>query len=37
MGQRYHKMGDRKLFFGLACNLYFAKGKELKPKVSKIV
>ena len=35
MGQRYHKMEDQKLGPGLACNLDFAKGKGLKPKVLK--
>ena len=40
MGQRYRKMKDQKLGPGLACNLDFAKGKGVKPKVknfSKIV
>ena len=37
MGQKYRKMEDRNLGPRLACYLDFAKGKELEPKVSKIV
>ena len=34
--QRYRKMKDLKPGPGLACNLGFAKEKELEPKVKKI-
>ena len=37
MGQRYREMEDQKSGPRLACNLDFAKGKGLEPKVSKIV
>ena len=33
MGQRYRKMEDWKSGPGLACNLDFAKQKQLEPKV----
>ena len=36
MGQRYRKMKDSKSEPGLACNLDFAKGKGLEPKVKKL-
>ena len=36
MGQRYRRMEDQKLGLGLACNLGFAKEKELEPKDKKI-
>ena len=35
MGQRYGKMENWRLGPRLACNLDFAKGKGLKPKVKK--
>ena len=35
-GQRYSRMEDQKPEPGLACNLGFAKEKELEPKVKKI-
>ena len=35
MGQRYPKMEDQKSGIGLTCNLDFAKGKGLEPKVNK--
>ena len=35
MGQRYPKMEDQKSGIGLTCNLDFAKGKRLEPKVKK--
>ena len=33
MGQRYRKIEDQKSGSGLACNLDFAGGKGLEPKV----
>ena len=36
MAQKYRKMEDQKSAPGLACNLDFAKGKGLEPKVYKI-
>ena len=36
VGQRYRKMEDQKLGPELACNLDFAKGKGLGPKVEKM-
>ena len=33
MGLRYRKMEEQKLGLGLACNLSFAEGEELEPKV----
>ena len=35
MGQRYRKMEGLKSGLGFECNLDFAKGKGLEPKVSK--
>ena len=35
MGQRYRKMGQ-KPELGLACNLNFAKGEGLEPKVKEL-
>ena len=36
MEQRYRKMEDQKTRPWSACNLDFAKGKELEPKVKKV-
>ena len=36
MGQRYRRKENEKLGTELACNLDFAKGKGLEPKVKKV-
>ena len=36
MGQTHRKTKDQKSGPGLACNLDFAKGKGLKPKLLKV-
>ena len=36
MRQRYRRMEDQKPGPGLACNLNFAKGEGLEPKVKKV-
>ena len=36
MGQRNRRMENQKMGLWLACNLDFAKGKGLEPKVKKV-